>query len=65
MERPAARYVAAPQTASPLALFAAHAVADEISHAARAGTRVRRVAALSRELTALFKPGSHTRGVRA
>jgi hypothetical protein len=61
MERPAARPAAAAQTASPLALFAAHTVPDEISHAARARSRVRRVAALSRELTALFKPGSHTR----
>jgi len=61
MERPAARYAAAPQTASPLALFAVHAVADEFSHAARACSRARRIAALSRELTASLKPGSHTR----
>jgi hypothetical protein len=54
-----------PKTVSPLVLFAVHAVPDEFSHAARAGTRVRRIAALSRELTASFKPGSHTPGVRA
>jgi hypothetical protein len=55
---------AAPKAASRmgwLALFAVHAVADEFSHAARARTRARRIAALSRELTASFKPGSHTR----
>jgi hypothetical protein len=34
MERPAARYAAAPQTASPSALFAVHAVPDEFSRAA-------------------------------
>ena len=50
--------------APPLALFAAHAVCDEFSHAAHACLRASRIAALPSELFASLQLGFEHAGIR-